>query len=64
MARRRPVRDAATEVESLAIEARELLAKLTSDGLEVRIDFLGVKDALSFCVKLPDSLEVSHDDVS
>lgn len=39
--RRRPVRDAATEVETLAIEARELIAQLKSDGLEFSLEIPG-----------------------
>lgn len=39
MPRRRPVRDAATEVETLAIEARELLAQLASGGLDLNLKF-------------------------
>lgn len=50
---RRPVREAATEVEAAAIEARELLAQLATDGLEVHVDFLGIRDALTFRVKIP-----------
>lgn len=36
--RRRPVRDAASEVEAAAIDFRELLAKLSSDGLDFSLD--------------------------
>ena len=50
--RRRPVRDAATEVETLAIEARELLAQLTTVGLEVNVGLFGT-DVVSFRVKIP-----------
>ena len=58
--RRRPVRDAATEVETLAIEARELLAQLASDGIEVKVDFLGFRDAITFRVKLPEVVQITN----
>ena len=61
--RRRPVRDAADKVNQLAIEAREILAQLATDGLEVCVDFLGFKDAIQFRVKIPTAAQ-SADEVS
>ena len=53
--RPKPVREAATEVETLAIEARELLDRLKIDGLAIAIDLFGIKDAVQFRVQLPNS---------
>ncbi len=61
MPRRRPVKDAATEVETLAIEARELLAQLSSDGIEIKFDFLGMRDALTVRVKIPIVETANHE---
>ncbi len=52
MARRRPVKDAATEVEALAIEARELLARLTTDGINVSVE-LPVLGKRTIHIQLP-----------
>ena len=60
MPRRRPVRDAATEVEQCAIELREFLALLSSDGVEVHVDFVGIHNALVFRVKLPSLTETAN----
>jgi len=61
--KRRPVRDAATEVETLAIEAREILAQLATDGLEVRVDFLGIRDAIQFRIKIPAAAPAAENEV-
>jgi len=51
---------AASEADAFFIEARELLAQLASDGLEVCVDFLGIKDAIHFRVKIPTATTVAN----
>jgi len=51
--RPKPVREAATEVEALAVEARALLDRLKIDGLAIAIDLFGMKDSIQFRVQLP-----------
>ena len=61
MARRRPVRDAATEVEMLAIEARELLAKLTTEGLDLNLKFPANGPLAQFAEGIKVHIELAGD---
>ena len=52
MPRRRPVRDAATEVEAAAIDFREFMAELRTDGIELSLDLPGVLGGVTDKIKV------------
>jgi hypothetical protein len=46
MARQKPVRDAADNLS-------DLIDRLRTEGLEIKVDILGIKDAITLHVRLP-----------